>query len=586
MYVVSVSLLSVLFYVCVRQFYREHVIQDLNASAVLVSQVCLPLLRQVSRGEPAAELQEAVSAASMATGVRVTVIAPDGTVLADSHQNPRLMENHGNRPEVREALSGARQSSVRFSSTLGRELMYLAIPVVAEGKVIGALRVSTEMSQVTAAEAALWKRALAGLVVVLTAAMIAIWLQSRRVTQRLAELVHECNLVRQGELHRAIYVSGTDEIAQLGSSISAMVATIRDKIDLLEQTRVRLQGILDNTPNGVVLLDSEFKVLIANNASVKMLSLPAEALANRSFLETIRNWDVWRAVEEAARTGNRVVRQVELPRPAGTWLEVSVIPLAGGKQGYLVIMNDISQLKRVERMRADFVANVSHELRTPLTSIQGFAETLLSAEHFETAATREFLQIIQEEAQRLRRIVESLLELSKLESGAVKPRIQEVDIRSLVQGVGRLMEGRAKSAGLKLEVKVAGVADNVFSDPDMIRDSLLELLHNAVKYTPSGGSILLEAETVRDHSSVPVARLSVEDTGVGIPEEELPRIFERFYRVDRARDRRSGGTGLGLSIVKHRMELLGGRVEVVSTVGRGSRFTLVVPSLVPLEAQS
>ncbi|MGB9868056.1 MAG: sensor histidine kinase [Bacillota bacterium] len=415
--------------------------------------------------------------------------------------------------------------------------------------------------------------------------MIAIWLQNRSATQRLVGLVHQCSLIRQGELYRTIQVSGTDEIAQLGSAIDSMVATIRDKIELLDQTRLRLQEILDNTPNGVILLDREFSVLIANNASVRMLAIPSEIVGRRSFLETIRNWDVWVAVEEAARTGSKVARQVELQRPSGTWLDVSVIPLARGEQGYLVIMNDISQLKRLERIRADFVANVSHELKTPLTSIQGFAETLLASENLDTTTAREFLQIIHDEAQRLTRIVESLLELSKLESGAVKPKIQEVDLRSLVCGVARLMEESAKAAGLKLEVTVSGEIGSIFSDPDMIRDSLLELLQNAIKYTPPGGTVFVQVEAGCNGASVE-AKLSVEDTGVGIPEDELPRVFERFYRVDWARDRRSGGTGLGLSIVKHKMELLGGHVEAVSAVGRGSRFTLIVPSLVPKETQS
>ncbi|HHV79369.1 MAG TPA: HAMP domain-containing protein, partial [Firmicutes bacterium] len=387
--------------------------------------------------------------------------------------------------------------------------------------------------------------------------------------RRLNELVKACDEVRKGNLQCRIRVGGSDEVGELGNALDSMVCTIREKVELLERTKERLQVVMDSTPNGVVMLDSTFRVLMVNRMAAYMLGVKEEQVQGLTFHESIRNWDLWRIVERASMEHETAKGNVDLFYPNKLSVDVAVVPFGEQCPGYLIVMHDVTESARAERMKTDFVANVSHELKTPVTSIKGFAETLLSGD-FGAAKVCEFAKVIYSEAERLAKIIDDLLELSKLEAGVVKLKPTEIDVNSLVESVRKLIEPMASRAGLKLETKVS---PGVFrSDSDLIRNVLLNLLDNAIKYTESGGTVGIEAEIEPRE-----ARFSVCDTGIGIPKDELPRIFERFYRVDKARSRELGGTGLGLSIAKHQAELLGGEIRVESELGKGSRFTLVIP---------
>lgn len=575
-YAATVVALSAYLYGVVGGFYRDSIARELIHKASLVRQLCeVPLLQADQM-----TLQRVVAQAAQAGGVRITVVAPDGMVLADSHEDPASMGNHASRPEIREALLGGQGSAVRRSNTLGTELLYVAMPVTSAGGVAGVVRVSTEMAGVRALEGSLVGRAAGGVLAVLVVATVVLWWKGSSLSRRLGELIQACDDVRKGNLQRRVRVRGSDELSDLGDALDAMVGTIREKVELLEQTRERLQAVMGNTPNGVVMLDSGFRIVMVNRAASQMLGISEEQVKGLTFHEGIRNWEIWRTVERAARGLEKAKGRVDLFYPNQLSVELTVLPFGEKPQGYLIIMHDVTESARAERMKTDFVANVSHELKTPVTSIKGFAETLLSGA-FGPDKAREFAQVIYSEAERLAKIIDDLLELSKLESGAVRVRPGEIDVSSLIESVRRVIMPLIARAGLNLETRVSAgegtQSGTLRSDADLIRGILLNLLDNAVKYTERGGTVRIEAEIGASE-----ARFSVCDTGIGIPRDELPRIFERFYRVDKARSRELGGTGLGLSIAKHQAELLGGRIDVQSELGKGSRFTLVIPIEHPL----
>ncbi len=525
--------------------------------------------RAVAAGLPAGvdALQERVRSLAAQTGLRFTVVAPDGTVLADSHRDPSAMENHGTRPEILRALRGEVGRSVRRSATLGEGMLYVAVPSRP------VVRVSVSLAAVDTLRAEIRRRIALAAVPALALALALAWLLSRGLTRRVGALVRFVGRTASGDFDTPLPVAGVDELSDLERGLVELRDALRRRIDELRREHGRLEALLRHLPDGVLVLDPERRVLEANPAARRILRM-GEASGDLFAPELLRHPGLLEALDRCYSGGEDGGGEVcvDWPDPPCR-LSVRFVPLPDetGRRGALVVLRDVTRQHQLERMRTDFVANLSHELRTPLTAIRGAAETLQELGQQDPTAARRFLETIRRNALRLEALLGDVTELARIEAGASPPRPARVDVAGLVRGVLEMFRAESERSGLALEARLPARLEAV-TDPDKVESILVNLVQNGIRYTPPGGRVTVEARPLGEG-----VVLVVEDTGVGIPPQEIPRVTERFYRVDPARSRSTGGTGLGLSIVKHLVELLGGRLAIESRVGLGTRVTVELP---------
>ena len=548
-----------------------------SAGAILHDDARATLLN----GADAPRAQRFVTGAAARTGARVTLIAPDGRVVGESERSAEdlpLLENHRQRPEVMAALEGRIGRNLRRSATVQAPLLYVALPVSGDGQVIGVLRLALPLSAVTASYSTLHQVMLAGGAVALVVALGIGLFVAGRVTRPVVEMQSIARQMSQGNFRVRAPTRSTDEIGTLGRSLNVLATRLREKIEDLEQERAKVTAILDGMIEGVIAVDGHEHILLMNERARAIFNLGPVRGERKPFLEVIRNaelHEVFRA-SRGMPAGSVVQREVCLTLPAGRVLQVHGIPLllAGGETGVVIVINDITELRRLEQVRTEFVANVSHELRTPLTAINGYVETLLGGALEEPDNARKFLGIVHRQGERLGRLIDDLADLSNIELGRVSLSLAPTDLDEVLESVLAVMLPRARAREVSVGVEMAPGLPAVKADHDRLAQILINLVDNAVKYTPGGGSVTIRAAEA-EHGMVEV---SVTDTGVGIPAADLPRITERFYRVDKARSRELGGTGLGLAIVKHLVLAHAGELKIESEIGRGTtvRFTLPV----------
>ena len=523
--------------------------------------------------DPARLKQWALESGSRAQA-RITVIDPRGYVLADSQSDPETMENHADRPEVRLAAQGRTGSAIRRSVTLNRDLCYLAIPLRAAGPPGSVLRLAVPLEDL---DASIWEIRLrilgASAVAALLVLAIAWWL-SRRLTRRISMLQSFAEGLAAARYSGAIPPDAVDELGLLAHSLNRMAAQTRDLVDKLSLESARRELILDSMVEGVLAVDGDLRVMFCNRSFARAVGAAYPVRENMPLPELVRDPGLRELLTGVLNTGESVRRRLELPAADGRAFEINASPLeTTASRGAIAILHDITDLERLERVRKDFVANVSHELRTPLTAILGYTETLLDGALEDPAANRRFLDIIQSNARRLSSIASDLLILSDLESGKSAVIAERIPVPAAIENALRMVETEARHREVRL---VAGEIDEAAVIGDQVRfeQALLNLLDNAVKFNRPGGEVHVKA------TRTPQGKLliAVSDTGIGIPSEDLPRIFERFYRVDKARSREVGGTGLGLAIVKHVVERMNGTVTVESELGKGSTFTMLLPA--------
>jgi len=573
----AAALVSVLLLVGPRLQQRavEHVRSTLLAEARLMARV---VEQPLAEGRPSGELDALVDAAARDVRARATIIAPDGRVLADSSLSGdalRAMENHRSRPEVQEALAAGSGSSVRRSATLGDDLLYAAVVIRHQGGVVGVSRVALSLRGVKEQGAELQRAvtvalALAFLITALLSAAL-----SAPLAGPLNEVMDAARRFAQGDLQARSRVRRGDELGELARIVNRSADQLQERITEIARDRARTEAILSAMDDGVMAVDHLGVVVLANQALRDGLQLTAPA--GRHYLEVVRQREVGALIEEVLGTGARRTSEVEMLR-GGRAYSVTGVRFPGPEgqpHGAVLTFHDVTELHRVERLRRDFVANASHELRTPLTSVRGFVEALEDGA-LEDATARRFLGKIRTHADRMAVLVSDLLELSRLESGERPLRRETVRPAEIVEDVVASLAEQARSREVAVSASAAE-APALLTDADRLRQILENLVENAVKYVPVGGHVAVTARAADQGAVV----FQVEDDGPGIPAEHLPRIFERFYRVDKARSRDMGGTGLGLSIVKHLAEGMGATVSVQSEVGRGSRFTVTVPSAPP-----
>ncbi len=555
---------------------RDQAFASLTAEARLMARV---VEDELARGSGLESLDPVVDAAAREVAARVTVIAPDGRVAADSAVSGRdleQLENHGGRSEVQGALAGELSRAERRSATVRTELLYAAVPVRHAGRIVGVARLSRGIEAIEAQSRDLWRAgALALLLALLATGLLSVML-SASLGRSLREIMEAARQFAQGNLSARIRVRREDELGELARIINQSADQLQGRMAEIARDRGRTDAILSAMDDGVLAVDYRGMVVLANSRLARALEL-RDGLG-RHYLEVIRQSEVGSLIEEVLRTGERGQAEVEILHLRRVF-SITGLPFPGEEgtpHGVVITFNDATERHRLEAIRRDFVANASHELRTPLTSIRGFVEALEDGAVDEPQTAQRFLGKIRTHADRMAALVEDLLELSRLESGARAPEPEETLLTEVAEDVVASFAGAATRKDISLRRTDRG-APPVVTDPERLRRVLENLVDNAVKYTPAGGRVEVTTSAGPGGS----ARIEVADNGPGIAGEHLARIFERFYRVDKARSRELGGTGLGLSIVKHLAEGMGASVSVESEPGKGAKFIVSLPAALP-----
>jgi two-component system, OmpR family, phosphate regulon sensor histidine kinase PhoR len=514
-----------------------------------------------------------------AAGARVTLIAPDGSVVGDSEvalERLPEVESHAGRPEVKAALRAGSGTSRRLSDTVGHPFLYLALPAREGDPTGGVVRLAVGLEQIEAAVAELRQRLWIAGGIGLAGALVLSFLLSWLTLRPVEELRDVVSAIAAGQLDRRLRWRSKDELGEIARSINRMAEQLRLRLDEATAEKEQLEAVLASMADGVLVLGRDDRILLANPRWRELLSVWGEVHGRRP-IEVARHAGVGDTLVAAAGTRETVVREVEVAGPEPRRLQIHAVgfPTDGPRAGTVAVFHDVTELRRLEQVRRDFIANASHELRTPLTAIRGFADTLLlgpvSAEEL-----KPMLEAIARNGERLGNLVDDLLELSRIESRKHPLQPSEVDVPRLVRLLLRDLEPRLRDAQLRAELAADPPPAPAWADPRALEQVLGNLLDNAVKYTNPGGSIRVRVTSQDAH-----VRVAVSDSGIGIPEAERGRIFERFYRVDQARSRALGGTGLGLAIVKHLVQGMGGEIFVESAPGRGSSFTFTLPTTRP-----
>jgi two-component system phosphate regulon sensor histidine kinase PhoR len=560
-------------------FFVDRTADELEARASLVRE-------EVAAAAAAGELEgiePLVQRMGAASGTRITIIGTGaggidvGEVIADSDRLPEDMANHADRPEFKAARDGELGQAVRRSSTLDVDMMYVAVPLDAGGEVVAVVRTAMPLTTVDEALSHLYRSIIVGAAVVGLVAAALGWYVSRRIARPMREMREGAERFAAGDFSRKLLVPATVEFAAVAEAMNRMAAELDLELRTLTRERNEREALLESMVEGVLAVDPDGNVIAVNPAAARLLDVDEHEVVGRSIEEAVRNPELQRAVT-AALSGDGPV-ETDLTAFVGgedRYLQAHGSLLHtedGAVAGAVVVLNDVTRLRRLEEVRSDFVANVSHELKTPVTSIKGFAETLADGAIDDPEAGRRFLHIIAGQADRLNAIIEDLLALSSMERGGDgrEVALQEARLADVLAVAAEVCAPKAADKRISVTVDCP---DELFAEinPPLLEQAVVNLLDNAVKYSPEDTTVAIGAAQTAQETVI-----AVTDQGVGISREHLPRLFERFYRVDKARSRDLGGTGLGLSIVKHIAQVHGGGVSVDSVVGRGSTFRIHLP---------
>ncbi len=547
--------------------YIEQLTARQMASTRLFSSQVAPM---VIAGAPYPGLSDVVDQASFLQGARVTIILPDGTVIADSERAAASMENHSNRPEFQGAISGKETSQMRYSDTVRSRLLYTAVPIREGNRIVGVARMAESLSKIEATTSSIRRIvfATAGLTALLVV-LVAFGITYQTILP-LRSLTQAVTRLESGKYVETLPGKRLDEIGQLTNAFNRMAAQISQQIQELSAERAKLAAVVSTITDAILIVNNEGRVELINPAAEQIFNIVASESTGKSLAEVARNHiivDLW---QKAQSTGEQQFTALETPNRLV--LQAIVTPLEDetGSRA-LLLLQDYTRMRRLETVRRDFISNVSHELRTPLASLKALTETVQETALDDPPAARRFLARMAVEIDNMTQLVQELLELSKIESGRVPLERSLISPKNLIQPAAERMRIQAERSGLSLTVECPEDLPPVSVDPNRMEQVLVNLIHNAIKFTSPGGSIL-----VRAWAQEKEIILAISDTGAGIAEEDLQRIFERFYKADRARS--GGGTGLGLSIARHLVESHGGRIWAESEVGKGSTFFIAIPA--------
>ena len=559
----------------VRGFERDLTDQvqgALHREALLLHDIALPYVD----APPDSAFQRRVRSLGSRAGVRLTVIAADGRVLADSREEPAAMDNQRTRPEIIQALATGVGVATLSPSVAERSAMYVAVPVVKRDTVAGFVRVSKPLVVVREKRGTLRDLVLLDTVVAVFVALLIGFMFARSFTRPLLGMTASASAVAQGDFSQPVRVDRQDEIGDLAAALNAMTDRLKSQIDTITADRNMTLAILASMAEGVVAVDRDEYVVHINSAAATILGAEASTATGKRIWELTRVIEVSEALSDAMKENRVRVSEARISNPH----KDQVIQLIGAplkdandaRVGAIVVLHDVSDLRQLESVRRDFVANISHELKTPLAAIRGLVETLIDDPAMERTTHDRFVEKIHDQSLRLSSIVSDLLTLSRLESDPAGMQFENVDLRESVTESYRAQVHVAESKRVDFGAAVSERPVVIAGDGEALRELVDNLVSNAIKYTPEGGRVTVRLAVEGTH-----AVLSVEDTGIGIALEDQGRIFERFYRVDRARSRQLGGTGLGLSIAKHVVLVHGGNISLKSSPGRGTTFRVQIP---------
>jgi two-component system, OmpR family, phosphate regulon sensor histidine kinase PhoR len=551
----------------IKDNYLLELQERLESEARLASQIVLPVMENSPDSEMIDLMAKKIS---LEISARVTIIALDGKVIGDSAGDKESMENHANRPEIVQARLTGKGSERRPSETLGYDMYYVAVRIENEGKRFGFARIGISLELLDTKIKQL-QRTLLGVTILLTlvTSLIAVWI-SNRTTRSLRELSQAAEQIAKGDLSTRLIPSSKDEIGVLTQTFNTMAVQMDERLRDLETERSMVSAVLKAMSDGVMIVDPENRMKLANQAAQTIFSISGNQVMNRSVFEFVHHHQIEKILMECRNIGEARSILLDYPNHRQSILATAT-PLGSGQAGnILLVFQDLTERHRLETVRRDFIANISHELRTPIASLKALAETLIDGALEDPEVNKKFLQRMEIELDSLSQMVNEVLELSRIESGSLPLLLSEVSACNLIEDVVERLSVQAERAKLNVKIECHTGVPLVKADPDRIAQVLVNLMHNAIKFTPEGGKITVGAEEEEG-----MLRFYVQDTGSGIPSSDLNRIFERFYKTDPARS--SSGTGLGLAIARHLVEAHHGKIWAESIEGRGSTFIFLIP---------
>jgi two-component system phosphate regulon sensor histidine kinase PhoR len=557
----------------IRNFFLDQTASDLLSRARLLENQMTQFLGPLETSVVDAICKEI----GVSSATRITVILPSGIVIGDSNEDPAIMDNHALRPEIIEAREGNVGKSIRFSTTLQKRMMYVAIPLKEKEEIIAVIRAALPVTAIDQALRVIQiKILLGGVFIALLAAGISL-LVSRRISRPIENLKQGADFFARGDL--SYRMPGTDlvEIDSLVETLNQMAGQLEDRLNTIVRQKNELTAVLSSMTEGVIAVDMDERIISINKAAARIFENLPENLLNRSIPEVIRNPDLQKFINKALSSQENLEEDITLYQGGERILYVHNTPLEdadGRRSGILVVLNDVTHLRKLENMRKDFAANVSHEIKTPLTAIKGFVETLRTGDGADPKETDRFLAIIEKHVNRLTAIIEDLMKLSKIEQQDERSEVhlEESSIKKTILSAIQICREKADAKHITVDLLCAeDMSAQV--DSRLMAQAMVNLLDNAINYSGEKSHIEISASLKGKELIV-----SVQDHGIGIPKKHLSRLFERFYRVDKARSRNLGGTGLGLAIVKHIAHAHGGRVSVESIPDKGSTFSLHLPT--------
>jgi two-component system phosphate regulon sensor histidine kinase PhoR len=558
-----------------KQGFLSQLEQSLSVQTKLVAQDVVTILRE----PPApAVINDKIRQFANVTGCRVTLIRADGVVIGDSERSLEeltKMDNHLHRPEVDAALNQGRGESSRFSATLHEDMLYMATPVSSdEGRPLGVLRLALPLTEVNHRIASFQKDLLkAGAVAMLAAFGVAL-ISVRKISQPLRALVTLSGHIGSGQVPEATNIDSRDEFGRLARAFQEMANRIEEKVSELTRERTQLGAMLSSLVEGIVALDHQGRVLFLNPAAEQLFDVRSSDARDRPFLEVLRQSPLNEVLTQTLSTHRTIQKEIALHTPSDRIISVNAIPVSYGEAqtGVLAALHDITELRKLENVRREFVANVTHELKTPLTSIKGYAETLLEGALADPKHNRTFVETIHEHANNLASLIDDVLDLSTIEAQRVMYRFEAVDFREVTERIIKALEPMAKTRKVSLLIDLPQDLPKVRADREKLAQIVMNLIDNAIKFNKATGEVRITGEK-KDGQ----AHFAVSDTGRGISAEDLPRVFERFYRGNKDRSHEIPGTGLGLAIVKHLIEAHQGTVTAQSIPGQGAVFRFTLP---------
>ncbi len=499
---------------------------------------------------------------------RVTFVALDGTVVGDSEEDPADMENHAARPEIRDAIASGSGESTRYSTTLGKKMMYVAVPVSYQNEILGIARVSLPLTVVESLTQRITIIIATAMAVTAVLVILAAWIIARVTTRPIRRLTAASRQIAKGELEQKIAIESGDELGELARAFNEMSLKLKDLVETISGDRARLAGILDNMADGVIVTDINGTISLCNKAAEKLFSI--KAAIGKSLIEVVRDYEI----TDLQKLSLKTAKMQDVRYESGTskkYIRAIAITIDNNKpEGVLILFQDLTDMRNLQTTRRELIGNISHEFRTPLASIKAMVETLHNGAINDKKASMDFLTRIDGEIDRLTQMVAELTELSRIETGKSELKLDTTDLNALIEEVINQLGPQAERQQIAFKKELDPALPFVQVDTGRVKQVIVNLSHNAIKFTPPGGSIIVSSRYDDKYVTV-----SVTDTGMGISKEDLPHIFERFYKADKARS--TGGTGMGLAIAKHVIEAHGGRIRVESDEGKGSTFSFSLP---------